>query len=103
MGKCVPLPRPPHAAHTSPPSPSRDSSRRKRQPPRVPWRRRCGDATGGSRRVGLGMNGAELKENKQLDSYDVVNLNKAATRPAPASPRPARPRSAPPYGRPCGA
>jgi len=49
------------------------------------------------------MNGAELKENKQLDSYDVVNLNKAATRPAPASPRPAWPRSAPPRGRPCGA
>jgi len=28
------------------------------------------------KRVGLGMNGAELKENNQLTSYDVQNLNK---------------------------
>mmetsp|Transcript_10552 Transcript_10552/g.23580 ORF Transcript_10552/g.23580 Transcript_10552/m.23580 type:complete len:294 (-) Transcript_10552:285-1166(-) len=28
------------------------------------------------KRVGLGMNGPELKENKQLSSFDVVNLNK---------------------------
>lgn len=35
------------------------------------------------KRVGLGMNEFELKENKQIDEYTVRNLNKEPTLPYP--------------------